>query len=53
MADDIYRLNASEVGQLLGVASQYRITEVADRDSGVALKIDKALLAKLHVADGH
>jgi amidase len=44
---DDYKLTPSEVGQFLGVAAQYRVTEVADRNSGVALKIDKSLLKNL------
>ncbi|MBB5055983.1 acetamidase/formamidase [Granulicella aggregans] len=50
MADwlmDDYKLTPSEVAQFLGVAAHYRVTEVADRNSGVALKIDKALLKNL------
>lgn len=42
-----YKLNASETGQFLGVAAHYRVTEVADRNSGVALKVDKSLLRNL------
>jgi acetamidase/formamidase len=42
-----YKLTASEVGQVLGVASQYKIAEVADRNVGVILKIRKSTLAKL------
>lgn len=44
-----YKLNPSELGQFLGVAAHYRVTEVADRNSGIALKIDKSLLNNLHV----
>jgi acetamidase/formamidase len=42
-----YKLTPSEVGQFLGVAAQYRVTEVADRNSGIALKIEKSLLKDL------
>lgn len=42
-----YKLTPSEVAQFLGVAAQYRVTEVADRNSGVALKIDKSVLKNL------
>lgn len=42
-----YKLTPSEVGQFLGVAAQYRVTEVADRNSGIALKIEKSLLKNL------
>ncbi len=43
-----YGLTPSEIGQLLGVATEYRIAEVADRNAGVVLKIRKDLLAKQH-----
>ncbi len=42
-----YKLTPSEVAQFLGIAAQYKVTEVADRNSGIALKIDKALLQQL------
>ncbi|WP_213807762.1 acetamidase/formamidase family protein [Granulicella sp. dw_53] len=42
-----YDLTASEIGQVLGVAAEYRVAEVADRNAGVALKIRKDLLLKL------
>lgn len=44
---DDYKLTPSEVAQFLGVSAQYRVTEVADRNSGIALKIDKSLLKNL------
>jgi acetamidase/formamidase len=44
---DDYKLTPSEVAQFLGIAAQYKVTEVADRNSGIALKIDKALLQRL------
>ncbi len=44
---DDYTLTPSEVAQFLGIAAQYKVTEVADRNSGIALKIDKALLQRL------
>jgi acetamidase/formamidase len=44
---DDYQLTPSEVAQFLGVAAHYRVTEVADRNSGIALKIDKSLLKNL------
>jgi acetamidase/formamidase len=46
LADD-YKLTPSEVAQVLGTASEYRISEVADRNAGVVLKIDKARLSSL------
>jgi acetamidase/formamidase len=44
-----YKLNPSEVAQILGTASQIRITEVADRNAGVAIIIDKDRLKGLAV----
>ena len=42
-----YKLNPSEVAQVLGTASQIRITEVADRNAGVAIIIDKDRLKSI------
>ena len=42
-----YKLNPSEVAQVLGTASQIRVTEVADRNAGVAIIIDKDRLKGL------
>lgn len=42
-----YKLNPSEVAQILGTASHIRITEVADRNAGVAIIIDKDRLRPL------
>jgi acetamidase/formamidase len=36
-----YKLNPSEVAQVLGTASQLRITEAVDRNAGIALSIEK------------
>lgn len=44
---DRYELTPSEVGQVLGTAAEYRISEVADRNAGVVLKISKERLATL------
>ncbi|HEY6414021.1 MAG TPA: acetamidase/formamidase family protein [Edaphobacter sp.] len=44
---DDYNLTPTEVAQVLGTASQYKVAEVADRNAGVALKVDKALLHPL------
>ncbi len=44
---DDYGLTPSEVGQFMGAASQYRISEVADRNSGVVLKVRKSLLQQV------
>lgn len=42
-----YKLTPSEIGQFMGVASKYTISEVADRNSGVVLKIKKTLILQL------
>jgi amidase len=42
-----YKLTPSETAQLLGTAAEYRVSEVADRNSGVVLKIDKQRLTGL------
>jgi amidase len=42
-----YSLTPTEVAQVLGTASQYKVAEVADRNAGIALKVDKALLHPL------
>jgi amidase len=50
MADwlqDDYKLTATEQAEFLGVASEYHISEVADRNAGVVLKIKKRDLEKL------
>jgi amidase len=44
---DRYKLTPSEVAQVLGTAAEYRISEVADRNAGVVLKISKDRLAVL------
>jgi len=42
-----YKLTPSEVAQVLGTASEYRISEVADRNAGIVLKINKERLKGL------
>ena len=44
---DDYKLTPSEVAQVLGTAAEYRISEVADRNAGVVLKISKERLVTL------
>jgi acetamidase/formamidase len=46
LADD-YKLTPSEAAQVLGTAAQYKISEAADRNAGVVLKLDKARLQSL------
>jgi len=36
-----YKLTPSEVAQVIGTAAEYKVTEVADRNSGIVLKIKK------------
>lgn len=42
-----YKLTPSEIAQLLGSSAEYRISEVADRNAGIVLKLNKALLKNL------
>ncbi len=42
-----YKLTPSEVAQVLGTASEYRVSELADRNAGVVLKINKERLKSL------
>ena len=42
-----YSLTPSETAQVLGTAAEYEVSEVADRNSGVVLKINKQRLAGL------
>lgn len=45
--EEDYKLNPSEIAQLLGTAAEYHVSEVADRNAGMVLKISKARLATL------
>jgi len=44
---DDYKLTPSEIAQVLGTASEYKVSEVADRNAGIVLKIAKERLAHL------
>ena len=44
---DDYKLTPSEVAQVLGTSAEYKVSEVADRNAGVVLKIKKELLLPL------
>jgi acetamidase/formamidase len=46
IAED-YKLTPPEIAELFGTASEYRISEVADRNAGVVLKINKERLKSL------
>ena len=48
LADD-YKLTPSEIAQFLGTAAEYRISEVADRNAGVVLKISKERLVSVTI----
>ena len=43
LADD-YKLTPSEVAQVLGTSAEYKVSEVADRNAGIVLKINKERL---------
>ncbi len=45
-----YKLTPTEIAQFLGVASEYHISEVADRNAGIVLKIAKSKLSTLSPA---
>jgi acetamidase/formamidase len=42
-----YKLTPSEIAQVLGSAAEYKISEVADRNVGIVLKIHKDRLKAL------
>ena len=42
-----YKLTPSEIAQVLGTSAEYRISEVADRNAGVVLKLRKDRLAAI------
>jgi acetamidase/formamidase len=42
-----YKLTPSEVAQVLGTSAEYKISEMADRNAGVVLKLNKERLAGL------
>jgi len=44
---DDYKLTPSEVAQVLGTSAEYKVSEVADRNAGIVLKINKARLQAL------
>ncbi|MCU1223636.1 MAG: Acetamidase/Formamidase [Edaphobacter sp.] len=48
-----YRLTPSEIAQVLGTASEYRVSEVADRNSGIVLKLNKDRLKPLTPTQNH
>ena len=46
LAED-YKLTPSEVAQVIGAAAEYRVSEAADRNAGVVLKLRKTYLRPL------
>ena len=44
---DAYKLTPSEVAEVLGTAAEYKVSEAADRNAGVVLKINKERLQSL------
>ncbi|MGB8324919.1 MAG: hypothetical protein WCE52_18320 [Candidatus Acidiferrum sp.] len=46
LAND-YKLTPSEVAQVIGSAAEYKVSEVADRNAGMILKISKERLQQL------
>jgi acetamidase/formamidase len=46
LADD-YKLTPSETAQVMGTASEYRVSEVADRNAGMVMRISKDRLRTL------
>lgn len=47
---DKYALTPSELAQVLGTSAEYKVSEVADRNAGVVLKINKERLQGLPTA---
>jgi amidase len=52
IAED-YKLTPSEIAELFGTAAEYRVSEVADRNAGVVLKIKKERLQALKSKDAN
>jgi amidase len=48
--EDEYKLTPSEIAQVLGTAAEYKVSEVADRNAGIVMKINKDRLKGLAVA---
>jgi amidase len=42
-----YQLTPSEIGQVIGSVAEYKVSEIADRNSGIVLKISKDRLRSL------
>jgi len=48
-----YKLTPPEIAELFGTAAEYRVSEVADRNAGIVLKIDKERLLALKSKDAN
>jgi acetamidase/formamidase len=46
LAED-YKLSPSEIAQVIGAAAEYRVSEAADRNAGIVLKLKKEYLQRL------
>jgi acetamidase/formamidase len=44
---DDYKLTPSEVAQVLGTSAEYKVSEAADRNAGIVLKINKERLRSI------
>ena len=44
---DEYKLTPSELAQVVGTSAEYKVSEVADRNAGIVLKINKERLRPL------
>ena len=47
--EEDYKLTPSEIAEVLGTSAEYRVSEVADRNAGVVIKISKERLEGLSV----
>jgi len=47
---EAYKLTPSEIAEVLGTSAEYKVTEVADRNAGMVLKINKERLQSLTAA---
>jgi amidase len=47
---DAYGLTPSEVAEVLGTSAEYKVSEVADRNAGIVLKINKERLKPIGAA---
>jgi acetamidase/formamidase len=43
LAED-YKLTPSEIAQVIGASAEYKVSEVADRNAGIVLKLRKSYL---------